>query len=571
MPLAAFAIGTRTYRHINRYRQILMVLFRYGFGGLVDRLRIAHMLEAGWHLISRQDREHVEHLSMWVRVRMALEELGPTFVKLGQVLSTRPDLVPVELAEALTQLQQHVPAFAAAEARRIIESELGAPVDELFERFDDEPIAAASIGQVHRARLRTGEEVVIKVQRPKIREKVEVDLEIMHHLAGLLERHVEEWRIYRPSRIVAEFGRVIHRELDFRVEATQTERFAGLFAGDATVYVPGVYRRYASRRVLTLEYVPVISARDNTNLLANHIDPREVASRASELTLKQIFVHGFFHADPHPGNAFVLPNNVICLLDFGMMGRIDRRSREEFAALIYGVASRDIRRATRALLALTEHDPGDTPNRAALERDVEEFIDIHITPTLGELDFGRLLRELLDLARRHRLYIPADLVTMLKAAATAERLIARLDPELNVVQRAQPYVRRLLMRRLRPRRVLRELYDASAEVVQFTRELPDALRDLLTLARHGSLQVGFEHRGLGDLINGLEAVANRLSYAIVVAALIVGSSLIVHADIPPKWAGLPVIGVVGFLTAGVMGLVLLISILRHVKQDNNGR
>ncbi|MEW6251748.1 MAG: AarF/ABC1/UbiB kinase family protein [Planctomycetota bacterium] len=563
MTIRKIGLASRTYRHVNRYRQTLGILVRYGFGGLIDRLRIAQYIEIGLQLVSRERRPHLEKLSTAVRVRMMLEELGPTFVKLGQVLSTRPDLVPAEFIEELAKLQQHVPAFPFEQVRRTVEAELGRPLEETFARFDQQSIAAASIGQVHRAALRDGEEVVVKVQRPNIRSTIEVDLEILLHLATLAEKHLEDLRIYHPSRIVEEFSRVLERELDYTTEAAHLERFAAQFLGDETIYVPKVYRALTTPRVLTLEYVPVIPITDCAALAAAGIDPQVVARRGAELTLRMILVHGFFHADPHPGNVFVLPGNVICLLDFGMMGRIDRHEREGFIDLIYAVAARDPGRATAALLRLTAREDDWEPDRRRLEAEVAELIDINVPRALGDLRFGKLLHKLMELVRRHRLFVPPDLVTMLKAAATAERLVARLDPALNLVAAAEPYVRRLKLERLRPTRLVREVLDSGGELLELAREIPGGLRDLLRLAKRGGLKIGFEHRGLEQLMSTHERVANRLSFAIVVAALIVGSSLVVNSRVPPLWGDIPVIGLIGFIVAGVIGFVLLISIIRH--------
>jgi ubiquinone biosynthesis protein len=563
MHIPRIGIVSRTYRHINRYRQILTVLIKYGFGGLVDRLRIAQYLEIGLHLLSREKPAHVEMLTTAERVRMVLEELGPTFIKLGQVLSTRPDVLPPEFIEELTKLQQHVPPFPFEQVRQIVRAELGRPLEEVYEQFAEQSIAAGSIAQVHRATLHGGEQVVVKVQRPNIRSIIEVDVEILLHLATLVERHVEGWRIYHPSRMVEEFSRVIERELDFTVEAAHMDRFARQFADDPTIYVPRVYREASAHRVLTLEYVDVVPATDVSALRAAGFDPKIIAARAAELTLKQIFVHGFFHADPHPGNAFVLPGNVICLLDFGMMGRVDRQTREQVADLIYSIAARDAWQVCRALLRLTSHDDAAEPDLRSLERDVSEFIDVNITAALGDLQFGRLVHELMRLVRQYGLNIPPDMVTMLKAAATAERLVARLDPDLNMVAVAEPYIRRLKLERLKPRRFLSDVYESTEELWHLAREVPSGLRDLLRLAKRGALKINFEHRGLEKLIDTHERVANRVSFAIVVAALVVGSSLIVHSRLPPTWHEIPLIGLIGFITAGVMGFLLLLAIIRH--------
>lgn len=563
MAIRKIGLASRTYRHVNRYRQVLMVLMKYGFGGLIDRLNIAQYVEVGLQLISSERRAQLESLSTPQRVRMALEELGPTFVKLGQVLSTRPDWIPPEFTDELTKLQQHVPPFKFEDVRAIVEREMGRPLEETYASFDEVCIAAASIGQVHRATLINGEDVVVKVQRPNIQQMVEVDLEILLHLATLLEHHVEGWRTYRPSRIVEEFSRILEREMDYRTEAAHLERFATQFHDDRTIYVPKVFRDATTARVLTLEYVDVIPVTDVAVVRAAGLDPKVLARRGTELTLKQLFVHGFFHADPHPGNVFALPGNVVCLLDFGMMGRLDRAGRETFADLVFAVASRDPGGATVALLKLTEQDNHHEPDPAAIERELSEFIDLNITRRLQELDFGKLMRELLDIVGRHRLFIPPDLVTMMKAAAAAEQLVGRLDPELNTLEVAEPYVRRVKLDRLRPRRLIHEAFESTGELLTLAREIPGGLRDLLRLAKRGDLKIGFEHRGLEKLIDAHERISNRVSFAIVAAALIVGSSIIVQADIPPKIAGIPVIGLVGYLVAGALGFVLLISILRH--------
>lgn len=556
--LKQIAVGSRTYRHFNRYRQILTVLIKHGFGDVVDRLRLRHHAAAvGSRAVAAEPHTPPQ------RLRRALEELGPTFIKLGQMLSTRPDILPPEYADELARLQSEARPFPHRQVREIISRELGGSLDELFSRFDDQPLAAASMAQVHRAALPGGEEVVVKVQRPDIRRVVETDLEILLHLATLAERHFDGWRVQRPTRIVEEFSRLIERELDFTHEAAQLERFAAQFASDPSIYVPRVYRDRLSPHVLTLEYIDGVRASDLDALRAAGFDLPRIAQRGAELTLKQILEHGFFHADPHPGNIFVLPGEVICLLDFGMMGRIDALTREDFAALVAAVGQRDASAAAAALLRLTEWDDEVEPDPRRIERDVAEFLDLHVVSQLARLDFGKLLTELLALVQRHRLRIPPDIVTMLKAAATVERLAARLDPTLDMVSIAQPYVARIRMNRFGPRRLIGAAVDAAEQLVHLVSEIPGGVRDILRMAKRGRLNIGFEHHGLDKLIESNERIANRVSFAIVVSALVIASSVIVHSRIPPSWQGVPLIGVVGYVIAGVMGCTLLLAILRH--------
>ena len=563
MAIRKIGIVSRTYQHVNRYRQILTVLIKYGFGDLVDRLKIGQYLEIGLQMIARRDRAHLEQHTRAERVRMILEELGPTFVKLGQIASTRPDLIPGEFISELEKLRDAVPPFPFDQVSEIVEDELRRPLSESFAQFSESSLAAASIGQVHRARLEDGEEVVVKVQRPDIRHTIEVDLEIMLHLATLLERHVQEAELHRPTKIVEEFARVMEQELDYGIERAHLERFANQFLDDDTVYVPKIYRDYSTGRVLTMEYISGVNLADLDALAENGLDRRRIAARGAELMLKQIFVHGFFHADPHPGNVFVLPDNVLCYLDFGMVGRLDRRCREDFADLVYGAAARDAPKTTTALLRLAEHDDEWEVDTRALERDVGEMLDLHVVAELGRVDMGRLLQQLFDLLGKHRLRIPADLVMMLKAMTTAEGVGVVLDPQIDMVAIATPYVRKLKMERFAPRRLLGELYESGNELLQLAREIPGGMRELLRLAKRGNLRMGLEHRGFEKMLDTYEHVANRVAFAIVVAALIVGSSLIVVSDIPPKWGEVPLIGLVGFLAAGVMGLVLLVAIIRH--------
>jgi ubiquinone biosynthesis protein len=551
----------RTYRHIQRYRQILTVLFKYGFGDLVDTLKIEQYLEIGLQMVSRKRREKIETLSRAERVRMALEELGPTFVKMGQILSTRPDLLPVQFITELGKLQDHVPPFAYDQVKEIIETELGAPIEEIFKDFKETPLASASLGQVHRARFADGEDVVVKVQRPDIRETIEVDMEIMLHIATLTEKHLEGWDIQRPTKIVEEFSRTLEKELDYRLEAAHVERFGMQFTSDPTVYVPKIYREATTTRVLTMEYIKGVKGSDIEKLEEEGLDRCKLAQTGFDLIMKQVFVHGFFHADPHPGNIFILPNNVICYLDFGMMGRIGRDSREHFADLIMSIVRRDESKATEVLIRLTISD--EEPDRKTLERDIAEFIDRHFYRSLKELELGKLLHQLLEMVARHRLRIPPDLFLMIKALSTVEGLGRMLDPDFDAMEQAAPFVKRIQLERLHPRRIAGDMAESGAEFINLLREIPGEVREILRQARHGRVKMEFEHRGLEPMLSSHDRISNRIAFAIVLASLVIGSSLIVLSDIPPKWHGIPVIGLAGFLVAGVMGFWLLVTILRR--------
>ncbi|MDP3284557.1 MAG: AarF/ABC1/UbiB kinase family protein, partial [Desulfobacterales bacterium] len=396
----------RTYRHLNRYRQILTVLFRYGFGDIIELLKIEQYIEIGLQMISRKRRERVEKLTRAERMRMAFEELGPTYVKLGQVLSTRPDLIPVDLTQELSKLQDEVPPFPFSDAKKIIESELGLLSEDIFESLGEIPIASASIGQVHRARLKDGEEVAIKVQRPGIRKTIEVDLEIMLHLATLMERHVEEISLHRPVKIVEEFARTLEKEIDYTIEASNMERIGRQFLNDSTIYIPKVFRDLTTSHVLTMEYIEGIKVSEINLIEEAGLDRKIITARGADIYLKQIFDHGFFHADPHPGNIFILPGNIVCLLDFGMTGFVDRQTREDFVELIESIVVRSETKATQILLRITNWD--DQPDVRLLERDVADFMGEHLYKPLKDIKIGKILQHLLETTSRHRLRIPPN-------------------------------------------------------------------------------------------------------------------------------------------------------------------
>ncbi|MCD6380679.1 AarF/ABC1/UbiB kinase family protein [bacterium] len=563
--MATFRINRigKTYRHVKRYRQILSVLFKYGFGGLVDVMNIEQYLEVGLKIVSRKHRVKLETLSRAVRVRMVLEELGPAFIKLGQILSTRPDLLSADFIQELPKLQDDVPPFPFTEVREILENEFGKSLEQIFSSFEEHPLAAASIGQVHRACTLGGEEVVVKVQRPNIRGTIEVDLEIMMHLAGLAEKHLEGWDVQRPTRIVTEFARTIEKELDYTMESTNMLRFTRQFRDDPDIYIPRVYKEISSKRVLTMEYIDGVKASDISKLKEEGLEPVIIAERGFDLVMKQIFVYGFFHADPHPGNIFVLSDNVICFIDFGMMGRVDIESREDFVDLLLSIVRGDEKKATDVLLELASSEK--SPDRRMLERDVSELIDRYNYMPLGELEIGNLITQLLKTAALHSLSVPPNLFLMVKALASVEGLGRELDPGFDAVEQATPFIRRVRMGRFKPNRLARDMVDSGTDIFRLLRDVPDEIRKILKLARQGLLKVEFEHRGLEPMLFTHERISNRIAFAIVLAALIIGSALIVLSGVPPRWQEIPIIGLAGFLIAGLMGFWLLITIARRGK------
>ncbi|HSM89543.1 MAG TPA: AarF/ABC1/UbiB kinase family protein, partial [Desulfobacterales bacterium] len=549
LSIRKIGVVSRTYRHLNRYRHILAVLLKHGFGEVVESLRIDQYLEVGLQLISKKRGPREEPLTRPQRLRKALEELGPTYIKLGQVLSTRPDLIPVEFTEELSKLQDSVPPFSFADAETIIQRELGAPASDVFDRIDTEPAASASIGQVHRARLKNGEEAAVKIQRPGIRAVIEVDLEIMLHLATLAERHVEELALHKPVTIVEEFARTLEKEIDFRIEAANIDRVAQSFLGDPAVYIPAVFREFSSAAVLTTEYVEGIKISNIGELDAAGYDRRLLCSRGADIVLKQVFHHGFFHADPHPGNIFALPGNVICLLDFGMVGVVDRQTREMFVELVDSVVRRNESRAAQVLLQLTRWE--QPPDLRQLERELSDFMGRHLYRPLKDIEVGKLLHDLLEIATRFHLQLPPDIFLMLKAISTVEAVGRMLDPEFVMIAKAAPFIEQVLMDRFKPQRVAEDVGDLAARMLKFLHQFPKDLLDLAGLLRQQKLSLQIKHDGLEKVLATHDQISNRLSFSIVIAALIVGSALIVISKTPPLFYGISLIGIIGFLAAAL--------------------
>jgi len=550
----------RTYRNLNRYSQILGILFKYGFGDLVETLKIDQYLEIGLQMISRKKRDRVEKSTRAERIRMAFEELGPTYIKLGQILSTRPDLVTPDLISELAKLQDEVPPFPFNDARKIIENELGQPLEESFSAFEEKPLASASIGQVHRAELLDGDNVAVKVQRPGIKKTIEVDLEIMLHLATLAEKHVEELSFHRPVKIVEEFAKTLERELDYNIEASSMERVARQFLDTPHVIIPAVFRETSSARVLTTEFIQGIKISNEELLDAGGYDKKLITKRGADICLSQVFDHGFFHADPHPGNIFVLPDNVICLLDFGMVGNIDRNTRESFVELVDSIVRRDESMAAHQILKLTSWE--EEPDNRAFEKDVADFMGRHLYKPLKEINLGKLLQELLELAALHRLRIYPDIFLMLKALTAVEGIGRKLDPDFDMVAQSAPFVARVKLNRFSPKRIESDLVKLISQSYQFIHEFPKDLLEITRLIRYQKLSFKHDLEGMDRMLSTHDQISNRISFSIVIAALIIGSALIVISKTPPLFYGISIIGIIGFLAAAILGIWLLVAILK---------
>ena len=559
--MLTFSSINRNIRSIRRYRNILGILIKYGFGHVVEQLNINYYLELGRRIVTfgGAPRE-IERLSQPIRLRLAMEELGPTFVKLGQLLSTRPDVIPKEYIEEFRKLQDEVPSFSFEEAGAQIQRELGYPAEVFFAELSPVPIAAASIAQVHRGRLKSGEAVVVKIRRPGIKKVIETDLDILAGLAYLIERHIPASEIYDPNGIVKEFRRTIQREMDFAREGHTIDRFAANFAGDPAVHVPKVYWEQTGETVLTMEFVDGIKISEFARLTEAGGDLKVIARNGADAFLKQVLVHGFFHGDPHPGNLFILPGNTICMLDYGMVGRLGENLKFQLVDLLVAVLQRDADSVISQLLYSGELM--DEANIRHLRRDLNEFIDDYYEVPLQEIKVGRLLTEFVEILTRYRIKFPSDLMLLAKALVTIEGVGRQLDPDFDMISHLRPFMEKLLHERVAPGSLTRELLRTTKAYGSLMKNLPRDLKEFINRVNRNKFKIDLEHRGLEKLITDLDKSSNRISFSLLISALIVGSSIIMQTDKGPMLLGFPALGFLGYSIAGVLGLWLAIAILR---------
>ena len=512
--------------------------------------------------MSKEAVERIHKFSKWERIRMAVEELGTTYIKFAQILSNRPDAIPVELVKEFEKLQSHVPPFPGEIARATIEEEIGKKASDVFLKFDEVPFASASIAQVHMAKLKDGSRIVLKVRRPDILEKIELDITIMKYIAGKMEEHGIMDKLDPPG-IVRAFEAAIQKELDLTHEGYNLQRFANNFAASDTVVVPKYYPQYTTRKLLTMEYIDGVHPYDNEGLARIHDDPHILAKNGMFALFQQVFEHGFFHADPHPGNLFALPGNKVCFIDFGMMGTVLKSDIEFFADVVYGVTSKDSKTLIWGLknMAVSQHFEGNK----TFEYEVEDLInDYHALPP-DKVNMSELFTRLLDFVNKYDIRMPPDYFLLTKAIMTIEGVGHRLDPNLNIIDELTPHINKTIRSEFNIMNIIKRFWGSARDTISLIESLPRDVREIIGKVKKGELKVSIEHEGLNDLTHKIDLASNRIAAGFIIGCILMASAILIAVSFPPMWKHISIPGGLGFILANVLGLSMLFTIFRSRK------
>jgi ubiquinone biosynthesis protein len=551
-----------TARELPRLREISSVFVRHGLGDLVSRAGIGTLFERAGKVLQWGEANEVAHLEPQQRARLAFEQLGPTFVKLGQILSTREDLLPPAWTTELAGLHSHVAPVPFDDLLPQVEQALGRSPFEVFRELERKPYFAASIAQVHRATLASGTPVVLKIRRPGIEAKIDVDLRILERLAYLVEQEIPEARRYRPVHVVGQLRASLERELDLAVEARNTERFARNFADDVDILVPRVYWEWTSSVMNVQEHIEGIRGDDFTAIDNAGFDRKALAARGADAVLKMILVDGFFHADPHPGNVLYLPGNRIALIDFGMVGRLSPVRRRQIVDLLAGLAQHD---EEMMLDVLLEWRGDELIDEARLAADLGEFAFDYADVTLKDLKIGVLLRRIAAILREHSIVLPVDLTLLFKALISLEGLGRQYDPEFRLIERVKPLLDRVMRERYQPVEAAQRAQESLGDLLGLVTSVPRDLARLIKDARHGRMRVDLDLKRLDSFGHRLRNAINRATIGIMTASLVVGSSIVMTVAEGPTLFGVPLLtylGAVGYLIAFVNSLWIIFSIWR---------
>ncbi|MCK0178415.1 AarF/UbiB family protein [Flavobacteriaceae bacterium S0862] len=552
----------KNFRSISRYNQIIKVLIKYGFEDLVDYLEENKEYTFLQKLIPKKSRKQAKQYSKWAKMRLVCEELGPTFVKFGQILSNRPDLVPLELTFELEKLHDNVPPMPEDVAKNIVETELNDKVENLFAWFEPKPFASASIAQVHRVTLHSGKRVALKIQRSGIHEIIEEDIKAMYKIAEILEKRMPSLKSFDPVGLVKNFEDSILKEIDFINESINIQRFYNNLKNDSSLEqfadAPKVYPSLTTTKVLAMEFISGIKINQVEELISKDIDTKLIAKRLSISYFKQIFEYGFFHADPHPGNLLVLPNNHICYLDFGMMGSMLPRDISIFSKLFIAISSKDIKNIIKTLQQLSNNAP--IANMRELEFDINEFVEKYYVREIHENEMSTILLDLKDIIIAHGLKVPTYFFLFARSLVTLEGVISKLDPKLEQFEIVKPYLRTNVTKKYNPIKMGKKVINSIVEITDYMEEFPSDLKNAIRKINSGQVKVDLTHKGIDPMVHTLQRITKQLIATFIMVALIIGAALFIVFEISPLWNGISVLGMASFALAIILGFGMLSNI-----------
>lgn len=551
------------YENLKRYKKIGEVLVRYGFTFIAEKL-----VENGYMpKLVLNIKESKENLSNGEKLRLACEELGPTFIKLGQIMSTRRDLFSEDIIIELSKLQDDVEPFTFEIAKEIFKQELQVDIDESFKSFNPVPIASASIGQVYGAILKNGKDVVVKIQRPLVDNIIKRDVDILFTLAKILDEHMDKEKPYELYEMVEEFARTITRELDYTLEARNAEKFHTFFQNDKNIYIPKVYWEYTSKKILTMERITGIKINDKEKLNGKNWPMEDLATIITDAFLKQIFVLQAFHGDPHPGNIFIMESNKIAFIDFGIIGYIDRDTMNFIFDLFVATTRKNIDRIISLLIV--NDTLSKKTNIRRLKEDISYILNIYYDIPLKRLNLGELLKETMNIAYTNKIKLPSQFTILLKAMVTFEGSIRFLNPNFSISNYGNNFVKRMYLHKINPQNIGSEIKNYSEYVLYSIKYLPRQIRNLINKLDNNEIKLQVEEEGFEKLQNELSHMTNKLSLSLITSALIVGSSLIIQIKSGPTIWGVSIFGIMGYLVASFLGIVIIISILIDIIKKTN--
>lgn len=556
----------QTFRNIGRVREIISILIKYGFEDIVVNSTLRNFVSEKRRINWERNEKPVFDSTRWERIRMVVEELGPTFVKLAQIMSNRPDMLPEPLIKEFEKLQDKVPPFSYTEVRRIIKEESGHELEEIFAEFKPEPLASASIGQVHMALLHNGTKVVVKVQRPEAQEAIERDLTILADIVRRADRYLRKQGVLNAGDVVKVFERSMTRELDYGNEARNIQKFKALYAHNSHLYIPKVYKEFSSKRMLTMEFADGCKITQVEQLREWGLNPEKLVEKGMGIYLEMIFEQGAFHADPHPGNVLVNKKGQIVLIDFGMVGHLMRRDKYNFSMVFISIAQQDARAAAEALRKLAIEENITDPR--AFEYDIQELILDYANLDVSEASIADTIARLQKIMLEYQLKVPGDIYIIFRALAILEGIGKIMHPSFRTYDFIKPWGKKVIQERLKPKNIYYDLNARFNTVSSLVTSFPYEVKQIMQSIRKGKMRLEVEHQGYGYLLKKLDSLTNRLAITFIIAALLISSAIMATVKFPEPFMtslGLNYFTVAGLWIAGVLFVILSYSIFRRRK------